>query len=68
MGVYESLPVDAKRFGFRIYNLSPNGPLHQAGVKEFSDFLIPPDEVYENKKPFSRSEEHTSELQSPSSI
>ena len=53
MGVYESLPVDAKRFGFRIYNLSPNGPLHQAGVKEFSDFLIPPNEVYENKKPFS---------------
>ena len=53
MGVYETLPVDAKRFGFRIYHLSKDGPLHKAGLNEFSDFLIPPDEVYENKKPFS---------------
>lgn len=52
MGVYESLPVDPKLFAFRIYQLNKEGPLYQCGVKELSDFLIPPNEVYENKTPF----------------
>lgn len=52
MGVYESLPVDQKLFAFRVYQLNKDGPLYQCGIKELTDFLIPPNEVYDNKIPF----------------
>lgn len=52
MGAEESIP-NQKQFGFRIYKLISNGPLESAGLHELSDFIIPPEEIVQNKKPFS---------------
>lgn len=52
MGVYETLPSENRRFGYRIYSLTPNSPLHTVGVSSLSDFIIPPEELYTNKKCF----------------
>jgi hypothetical protein len=52
MGVSESHTIDEKLYGFRIYKLIENGPLHLAGVKELEDFIIPPTETSQNKIPF----------------
>ena len=51
MGAAESQPDD-KYFGFRIYKLTEGGPLHKAGLKELEDFIVPPDEVFNEKIPF----------------
>jgi hypothetical protein len=51
MGVSESTP-DPKLMGFRIYKVSPHGPLWKKDVKPIEDFLIPPDEIQTKKIPF----------------
>ena len=33
MGLNESIPIDEKEFGFRLYKVFP-GPLDKAGLKE----------------------------------
>lgn len=53
MGVNESVQIDEKYFGFRIYNLIPNGPLAKSGINIIDDFIIPPEEIYVKKLPFS---------------
>lgn len=52
MGINETIPINEKDLGFRIYKLSNNSPLKLAGVKEISDFIIPPQEIYQKKIPF----------------
>lgn len=52
MGITESTVLDEKYFGFRVYKLIEGGPLHNAGVKELEDFIIPPKAVFENRIPF----------------
>ena len=53
MGVNESVQLNEKYFGFRIYNLIPNGPLSKSGVNIIDDFIIPPEDMYIKKLPFS---------------
>ena len=36
---------DLKKYGLRIYTIIKNGPLDKSGVKELTDFIIPPEEV-----------------------
>ena len=49
MGVNESVQLNEKYFGFRIYNLIPNGPLSKSGVNIIDDFIIPPEDMYIKK-------------------
>ena len=53
MGVYDSLPQDSQRYGYRIYTLVKNGPLFLSKVSELSDFIIPSQEVIDKKISFS---------------
>ncbi len=43
MGITDSIP-EKNFYGFRIYKLFEEGPLHKAGLKELEDFIIPPEE------------------------
>lgn len=52
MGVFEETSSNGSQFGFRIYKLIKDGPLEKAGVKEITDFIIPPDEVLNQKNTF----------------
>jgi hypothetical protein len=52
MGITESHAIEEKYYGFRIYRLNPFGPLFKAGLRELEDFIIPPDEVFDNNIPF----------------
>lgn len=47
MGNSDSI-VEKKFYGFRIYKLIEEGPLHKAGLKELEDFIIPPPEFSHN--------------------
>lgn len=49
MGVNESIPTNEKHFGFRVYNLIPNGPLQKAKINTLDDFLLPPEEMFTKK-------------------
>ena len=53
MGVYDSLPLDSQRYGYRIYTLVKNGPLFLSEASELSDFIIPPQDVIDKKISFS---------------
>ena len=52
MGVFEEETTNITQFGFRIYKLIKNGPLDKAGIKEITDFIIPPREVLFQKNTF----------------
>jgi hypothetical protein len=54
MGIEESTPTPKyeKNFGFRIYKIFNKSPLKNLGIKELSDFIIPPNEIYERKMSF----------------
>ena len=52
MGVFEETSSNITQFGFRIYKLIKNGPLDKAGIKEITDFIIPPNEVLFQKNTF----------------
>ena len=53
MGINESIPIDEKKFGFRLYKVFPDGPLDKAGLKEIENFIIPPEEIYTRQIRFS---------------
>lgn len=52
MGVFEETSSNITQSGFRIYKLIKDGPLDKSGVKEISDFIIPPQEVINRKITF----------------
>lgn len=52
MGIFEEESSDNSKFGFRIYTIIKDGPLDKAGVKEITDFIIPPDDVLNHKNTF----------------
>ena len=53
MGVFgETASNNILQCGFRIYKLIKDGPLEKAGVKEITDFIIPPNEVLYQKNTF----------------
>ena len=53
MGVFEeTTSKNYLQFGFRIYKLVKDGHLDKAGVKEITDFIIPPNEVLNQQKTF----------------
>ena len=53
MGVFEETTSNnILQCGFRIYKLIKDGPLEKAGVKEITDFIIPPNEVLYQKNTF----------------
>jgi hypothetical protein len=52
MGAFEETSSNGSQFGFRIYKLIKDSPLEKAGVKEMTDFIIPPDEVLNQKNTF----------------
>ena len=52
MGVFEETSSNINQFGFRIYKLVKDGPLHKGGVKELTDFIIPPEEVLQQRNTF----------------
>ena len=52
MGSFEEKQSDNSLFGFRIYTIIKDGPLDKAGAKEITDFIIPPDEVLNQKNTF----------------
>ena len=54
MGIEESnqAKVYEKDFGFRIYKIFNNSPLKSLGIKELSDFIIPPKEISESQVTF----------------
>ena len=52
MGVFEETSSNGSQFGFRIYKLIKDSPLEKAGVKEMTDFIIPPEEVLNQKNTF----------------
>lgn len=52
MGIQETVPLDESQFGFRVYKIVKNGPLSKSNIKELSDFIIPPTEIYNLKIPF----------------
>ena len=54
MGIEESTPniVYEKDYAFRIYKIYNNSPLRTLGIKELSDFIIPPNELYNKKISF----------------
>ena len=49
MGLMESNGEDAKKYGLRIYTLIKDGPLDRGGAQELTDFIIPPEELYNNQ-------------------
>ena len=54
MGVNESISSsNNKHFGFRLYNVIPNGPLHKAHINPLDDFMLPPEEMLTKNIPFS---------------
>ena len=38
-------PKYEKNYAFRIYKIFNNSPLKHLGIKEISDFIIPPNEI-----------------------
>ena len=52
MGVFEETSSNNTQSGFRIYKLIKDGPLDKSGVKEITDFIIPPQEVIDHKNTF----------------
>ena len=52
MGVFEETPSKTSQSGFRIYKLIKDGPLDKGGLKELTDFIIPPQEILEQKNTF----------------
>ena len=48
----DSSPEDSKKYGLRIYTIIKNGPLDKGGARELTDFIIPPDEIYNNQISF----------------
>ena len=52
MGVFEETSATGSQFGFRIYKLIKDSPLEKAGLKEMTDFIIPPNEVLSQKNTF----------------
>jgi len=52
MGASDSINVDDKLYGFRVYKITEGGPLHLADVRELEDFIIPPEEIINAKIPF----------------
>ena len=52
MGVFEETSSNITQFGFRIYKLIKDGPLDKVGIKEITDFIIPPNEVLFQKNTF----------------
>ena len=52
MGVFEEGQSNFSQFGFRIYTIIKNGPLDKAGAKEITDFIIPPNEILQQKNTF----------------
>ena len=52
MGILEETSSNITQFGFRIYKLIKDGPLDKAGIKEITDFIIPPNEVLFQKNTF----------------
>ena len=54
MGIEETTPTPTyeKNFAFRIYKIFNNSPLKQLRVKELSDFIIPPNDLYSRKISF----------------
>ena len=51
MGTEEDTPGPSnyKNYAFRIYKIFNNSPLKTLGIKELSDFIIPPNELYTRK-------------------
>ncbi len=45
-------PKYEKNYAFRIYKIFNNSPLKHLGIKEISDFIIPPNEIYSKKISF----------------
>ena len=41
--------VYEKDCGFRIYKIYKKSPLKLLGINELTDFIIPPDEMYNNQ-------------------
>ena len=52
MGVFEEGQSNISQFGFRIYTIIKDGPLDKAAVKEITDFIIPPNEILQQKNTF----------------
>lgn len=52
MGVFEETAPKTSQSGFRIYKLIKDGPLDKGGLKEISDFILPPPEVLEQRNTF----------------
>ena len=52
MGVFEEHHSNISQFGFRIYSIIKEGPLDKAGAKEITDFIIPPNEILQQKNTF----------------
>ena len=53
MGIMNNSSQDLKKYGLRIYTIIKNGPLDKSGVKELTDFIIPPEEVLTSQISFS---------------
>ena len=59
MGIEETneqpqTPSYEKDYAFRIYKIFNNSPLKHLGIKELSDFIIPPNELYKRKISFQK--------------
>ncbi len=59
MGIEETneqpqTPSYEKDYAFRIYKIFNNSPLKHLGIKELSDFIIPPNELYTRKISFQK--------------
>ena len=52
MGLFEETSSNITQYGFRVYKLIKDGPLDKAGIKEITDFIIPPNEVLFQKNTF----------------
>ena len=52
MGVFKESQSNISQFGFRIYTIIKDGPLYKAGAKEITDFIIPPNEILQQKNTF----------------
>ncbi len=53
MGITGSTQLEHKFFGFRLYKIFENGPLAESGLTILDNFIIPPEEVIQNKISFS---------------
>ena len=58
MGIEETTETQTqsleKDYAFRIYKIYNNSPLKHLGIKELSDFIIPPNELYTKKMSFKK--------------